>query len=128
MRDAVTEIKAAMEENALPLGIAMGEDAFRYGDQSRYWRIPCNSVKFRSQQERQWSNNDAAMEGSKTGRSRSEKKKPKQQYLECRIEVSCKSAMMRFGKRPKKTLTHGTALAVYGSEIETLRYCREYGP
>ena len=57
----------------LPLGIAMGEDAFRHGDQTRYLRIPCNSVSFRSQQERQWSNNDATMEGSKIGRSRSEK-------------------------------------------------------
>ena len=34
------------------LVIAMEEDAFRYGDQTRYWRIPCSSVKFRSQQER----------------------------------------------------------------------------
>ena len=78
----------------LPLGIAMGEGTFRYRDQSRYWRIPCNSVMFRSQQEWQWSNNDASMEGSKTGRSRSENK-TKQQYPECRIEGSCESAMMR---------------------------------
>ena len=49
----------------LPLVIAMEEDTFRYGDQTRYGRIPCNRVKFRSQQERQWSNNDAMMQGSK---------------------------------------------------------------
>ena len=96
MRDAVTDIKSAMEEDAFATCncIAMEGDAFRHGDETIYWRIPCNSVKFWSQQERQWLNNDATMQGSKDSVAAGTKILNKQ-YLECRIEGFCESAMMR---------------------------------
>ena len=60
-------------------------------------------MKFWLQQERQWSNNDAMMQGLKDSVVAGAKILNKQ-YLECRIEGFYESAMMRFEKLPEKTL------------------------